>query len=178
MDDGKQTMTAGGKLVDVSPIQPIERLRLYFADCPYSVVVAYLFGSYAREQVIPWSDIDIAILLDEEAREEGFRVYTALLADLMRFRGADRVVILLLNRARDNEIASVIRDGRLIYSADERARITFETTAISRLFDANDLHQIRYTYLRTRILTNTMGKGEIDMIDKQTVQEGAHPLVL
>jgi uncharacterized protein YutE (UPF0331/DUF86 family) len=58
-----------------------------------------------------------------------------------------------------------------MYCADEQVRITFETKAINRFLDAGDLYQIRSGYLRRRIMAGMMGKGEMTMIDKQTVQE-------
>ena len=58
------------------------------------VLEAYLFGSRARGQARPDSDIDVAVYVDEMADDEGHWGYRAeLTTDLMAALGADDVDI-------------------------------------------------------------------------------------
>ena len=60
----------------------IEALRAYFRRCPHPVTLAYLFGSAARGETTPLSDVDIAVYLDVPELAKRTRLYSALLADL------------------------------------------------------------------------------------------------
>ncbi|HID07368.1 MAG TPA: nucleotidyltransferase domain-containing protein [Armatimonadetes bacterium] len=67
----------------------------YIRRCPYPVTLAYLFGSAAREQRTPLSDVDIAAYLDEPDRAQRAKIYPALLFDL---RQVFRLVQLISKR--------------------------------------------------------------------------------
>jgi uncharacterized protein len=59
--------------------QITEKIVNYFQDKPVKKV--YLFGSYARWEETPESDVDILVDLDPEARVGGFQ-FGAMLEDL------------------------------------------------------------------------------------------------
>ena len=59
--------------------QITEKIVNYFQDKPVKKV--YLFGSYARNEETPESDVDILVDLDPEARVGGFQ-FGEMLEDL------------------------------------------------------------------------------------------------
>lgn len=100
------------------------------------ILEAYLFGSHARGQARPDSDIDVAVYIDEERAEDGDWGYRAELATaLMAALGADDVDIVVLNRAPVLLYHRVLRDGVRLISRDLRATTTRAGQALSRYFD-------------------------------------------
>ena len=100
------------------------------------ILEAYLFGSHARGQARPDSDIDVAVYIDEERAEEGDWGYRAELATaLMAALRADDVDIVVLNRAPVLLYHRVLRDGVRLISRDLRATTVRAGQALSRYFD-------------------------------------------
>ncbi|MCL7453271.1 MAG: nucleotidyltransferase domain-containing protein [Anaerolineae bacterium] len=103
------------------------------------VVAAYLFGSLARGQAGPLSDIDIAALLTP-ALEEQAAVERQL--DLMVALDAldpREMQVTLLNHAPPALAYQVLRDGILFYERSQPQRIGFEVRAMQRYFDVQPM---------------------------------------
>ena len=100
------------------------------------ILEAYLFGSQARGQAQPHSDIDVAVYVDEE-REAGraWGYQAQLTTDLMVALGTNDVDVVVLNRASILLYHRVLRDGVRILSRDLRATTTRAGDALSRYFD-------------------------------------------
>ena len=100
------------------------------------ILEAYLFGSHARGQARPDSDIDVAVYIDEERAEDGDWGYRAELATvLMAALRADDVDVVVLNRAPVLLYHRVLRDGVRLVSRDLRATTARAGQALSRYFD-------------------------------------------
>ncbi len=104
------------------------RLRAFLAAQP-DIVAAYLFGSLAEGRATPGSDVDIAVLLRDDADAAvGGERHLALMGALEQF--ADREVdVVMLNTASPILQQQVLRHGRLLYEGDRRARVEFEVRA-------------------------------------------------
>jgi predicted nucleotidyltransferase len=111
----------------------LERLRRALDGRP-EVLEAYLFGSQARGDAQPHSDIDVAVYLDP-ARAAGYRVEDALAADLMAAVGSSRLDLVVLNRAPPVLYHRVLRDGIRLLARDLRATTVREGRALSRYCD-------------------------------------------
>lgn len=100
---------------------------------------AYLFGSAARGEAGPLSDVDIAVLfnpgVDPDARVE---CAAGIVSDLQYVDGP-RIDVTILNDAPASVAHRVIRDGRLLLSRDERQRVTFEARTIREYLDFEPL---------------------------------------
>lgn len=98
------------------------------------LVCAYLFGSHARGDETPGSDIDVALLLDQDPPRtiEGLRLD---LADELAGTVDRPVDLVVLNRAPADLIHRVLRDGVLLLDRDPSARIRFEVRARNEYFD-------------------------------------------
>lgn len=124
---GGRSLNAG-QLASDSPALDQAGLRAFLAAQP-DVVAVYLFGSLAEGRATSRSDVDIAILLrdDAEAAVGGAR-HLQLIGDLERF--ADREVdVVMLNRASPILQQQILQHGRLLYEGDQRARVEFEVRA-------------------------------------------------
>lgn len=100
------------------------------------VLDAYLFGSTARRETQPHSDLDIAVVIDEAKAENGIFGYrAALTAALMAGLATNAVDVVVLNQASPLLYHRVLRDGVRILSRDLRATTTREARALSRYCD-------------------------------------------
>lgn len=113
-----------------------KKLKDVFKDYAY-IASAYLFGSYALAKTGPMSDIDIAILLKDSApkgreliHEKDFLAYR-----IARILGVKDVDLIELNSQGLIFQHNVLRTGNLIYDADTKHRIKFETLVITNFCD-------------------------------------------
>ncbi len=113
---------------DSLPVLDQEGLVAFLSTQP-DVVAAYLFGSLAEGRAHPRSDIDIAILLREDADASvGGKRHFALWEAVERF--TDRKVdVVVLNTASPILQHQVLKHGKLLYEGDRRARVEFEVRA-------------------------------------------------
>lgn len=99
------------------------------------IVFAYLFGSTARGAARPGSDVDIAVMVgDAVAEEDRLRLVLRLGRLLEQSLRAD-VDVLALNDAPLRVAGRVLASREVVYSADEPARVRYETTMRPQVFD-------------------------------------------
>lgn len=112
----------------------IARLTETLATLDGDLAAAYLFGSAARGEARPGSDVDVAILLrqEPEATLGGLR---ADLADTLAEALGRPVDLVVLNRAPADLIHRVLRDGVLLLDRDSSLRIAFEVRSRNEYFD-------------------------------------------
>ncbi len=100
------------------------------------VVFAYLFGSQAGGKVGPLSDIDIALYLGRTVTpEERFDMRLKVLGELTDLFKTDAVDLVVLNDAPPLLAHRIVKDGRLLFSADEGVRLEFEASAVLKYLD-------------------------------------------
>jgi len=92
------------------------------------VVAAYLFGSRATGRAREGSDVDVAVLLDEEDSVARFERRLRLMSEVSDVCGREADVI-VLNDAPPILQHQGLKHGRLLYERDRRARIEFEVRA-------------------------------------------------
>lgn len=113
-----------------------EKLKEIFKDYPY-IASAYLFGSYALGKVSPMSDMDIAILIKDNAPKGRELIHKM---DYMAYRIEEalqtkEVDLIELNNQGLIFVHNVLRTGKLIYDAAPDFRIRFVTKVISDYCD-------------------------------------------
>jgi predicted nucleotidyltransferase len=113
-----------------------ERLKDIFKDYPY-IASAYLFGSQTSGKIGPMSDLDIAVLLKDNAptgrelvHEEDYLAYR--IADALQVKEVD---LIELNKLGLIFVHNILKTGKLIYDADPNFRIKFVTKVISDYCD-------------------------------------------
>lgn len=111
-----------------------QQLRTFFADRESDMVCIYLFGSLARNDARPDSDVDLALLYRQMPSATLLAPELQLAGELERHLGRP-VDLVVLNRAPVDLIHRVLRDGVLVLERDRSARIRFEVAARNRYFD-------------------------------------------
>lgn len=100
------------------------------------ILEAYLFGSQARGEAMPHSDIDVAVYVDRDRLPPSPWGYAAeLTTDLMAGLGRNEIDVVILNDAPPLLYHRVLRDGERLLSRDLAATTTREAYAISRYCD-------------------------------------------
>ena len=124
-----------------SPRQVITDLRSTFqrlenAGMLEEVIFAYLFGSQARGQGGPLSDIDIAVLLADTVQEPiAFEKRLMLMTEIGHQLRTDSIDVLILNQSPLALSYRVLRDGILIYCRDEAKRIEYTARVLTLYLD-------------------------------------------
>ncbi len=95
-----------------------------------NITVIYLFGSFAEDKTMPFSDIDIGILLTQEAMVDTGKdmgeIYNQVydvLTDIFPSRNID---IVFLQKAPLELRFDVITHGRILYESSRDASLKFE----------------------------------------------------
>ena len=107
----------------------------YFATLE-GVAAVLLFGSHARGQAGPLSDVDVAVLIDASvphATYPGTRL--KLMGDLAEQLGHDDVDVVVLNEAPLALAYRVLRDGVLVYCRDRDHSVQFKARTVSQYLD-------------------------------------------
>jgi predicted nucleotidyltransferase len=112
----------------------VELLRAFFAERARPIACAYLYGSAARGEARPGSDIDVAVLL-REAPSGTLEGLGLDIAGEIERRVGKPVDMVVLNRASPDLVHRVLRDGVLVHESDPRARVAFETRKRAEYFD-------------------------------------------
>ena len=111
-----------------------ERLRGFFASAPHGAKAVYLFGSAARDEARPDSDVDVAILRGGAPARTLDELPLDLQAQLEALLGRP-VDLVTLDGASPDLAHRVLRDGRLLLDLDPPARIRFEVKVRNDFFD-------------------------------------------
>lgn len=114
----------------------IEKLKDIFKDYPY-IASAYLFGSQASGKIGPMSDVDISVLLKDNAPKgrELIHKMDYLAYKIEEALQVKEVDLIELNRQGLIFVHNVLKTGKLIYDSDPGFRIRFVTKVISNYCD-------------------------------------------
>ena len=129
------------------PTENLEsQLHALLAGAPPEYLVVYLFGSQARGEARPDSDVDLAFWRDSASAptlEEQPYGYAAQLGQAL----GKEVDLIELNRASPDLVHRVLRDGKLLLERDRSARIRYETAARRTYLD---MAPVRARYRKAR----------------------------
>jgi predicted nucleotidyltransferase len=132
----------------VDPAAIETSLEAFFQEDPRGAVAVYLFGSVARGEAGPDSDVDVGILFATDPPATLDAPQFAIEAQLERL--LDRPVqVVALNRASADLVHRVLRDGRLVLERDRSARIRFEVRSRNEYFDIAPIRRLYRRYPAT-----------------------------
>jgi predicted nucleotidyltransferase len=123
------------------------RLREFFAQPPQGTAAVYLYGSVARGDSRPGSDVDVAILFDEDPPRTLDGLHVGIADGLQAALGRP-VDLVVLNHASPDLVHRVLRDGILVCETNRSCRIRFEVRLRNEYFD---MEPIRRRYRRPAI---------------------------
>jgi predicted nucleotidyltransferase len=100
------------------------------------IAAAWVFGSVARGEARPESDVDVAVLL-RTPRATAADHHREILDLAARLEGASgrRVDLLVLGLHDPIVVHRVLSEGVLVYDADPDRRLDFTTDALARYLD-------------------------------------------
>lgn len=106
------------------------------------VLLAYLHGSAARGEATPSSDVDIALVCDEETSPgQRLRLMLDLSAELSRQAGIAEADVRVINDAPLVFRGRIACEGVLLYARDKAQQIEFETNTRDEYFDYLPFHR-------------------------------------
>jgi hypothetical protein len=129
--------------VDAAAVEA--RLKAFFEGDAWGALAVYLYGSVARGESRPDSDIDVGVLFAAEPPATLGAPQFALEAALERLLGRP-VQVVALNRASADLVHRVLRDGRLVFDRDRAARIRFEVRSRNEYFDMAPIRRLYRRY--------------------------------
>jgi uncharacterized protein YutE (UPF0331/DUF86 family)/predicted nucleotidyltransferase len=140
------------------------RLNQLFAQSP--VNAAYLAGSLAnRTSFGHMSDVDIAILLMDQIKADQFLDYQLyFFSELAKRMESDAIDVVILNQASLLLKLQVIKYGQILFTRDEKQRISFETKAVMDYLDFKKFDEMQNQALGRRLYAQMLP------LDKEIVQ--------
>jgi predicted nucleotidyltransferase len=115
----------------------VEKITSLLKRYPF-IVSAYQYGSTVRGQEGPLSDLDIAILVDEDQTPSGvelLRTELLLAYELQKRLDIPKVDLITFNQQRLSMQHAVLRTGKLIYDGNPKYRIRFTQMVIEAYLD-------------------------------------------
>lgn len=137
----------------------IEQLKTVLSQRT-EIAVAYLYGSHAKGVTHRFSDVDVAVLLDEHVPPGDYPYgYRAeLTADLIKALRTDRVDLVIANEAPPFLRFQIVRYGRVVFSRFEEHRIAFQIKTFKDYNDVKRILDVQNAYLSERLRSGTYGK--------------------
>lgn len=124
-------------------------LSLLFRD--RGIVLAYLFGSVARDRERPDSDLDLAVLLPRDVPPAAYaRIAMGLSWDIVGLTHVDDVDVVVLNDAPPVLAREIVTTGRLLYGTASED-LEFRLLTLKRYMDTEPLRRITRKLLHERI---------------------------
>src|SRR5919109_4302702 len=140
------------------------QLNQLFTQSP--VNAAYLAGSLStRTSFGHLSDIDIAILLMDQIKSDQFLDYQLyFFSELAKRLESDNIDVVILNQASLLLKLQVIKYGQILFSRNEKQRVSFETKAVMDYLDFKKFDDMQNQALSRRLY------GQVLPVDKALVE--------
>jgi predicted nucleotidyltransferase len=142
-------MTARERIPDFD--DRLQRLvQLWAADA--TVAAAYLYGSRARGDARPSSDVDLAVILSSKlSPSERWHRRLALLEAAAGELGSDAVDLVVLEEVPAPLAHRVVRDGRLLVDSDPHRRVEVVEDVFRRYLDEAPLRRALDEAMQARL---------------------------
>lgn len=118
----------------------------YFRKRP-KVAAVYLYGSQARNQAKKYSDIDLAVLVEDKSKYTRLNLPQIVFAQDLSKLTRKEVDVQDLDKVSVDFAHRVLAEGKLLLSNNERARIKFEERVLRTYFDLKPALEEYYQHL-------------------------------
>jgi predicted nucleotidyltransferase len=119
---------------DVPVDTVIERLRTLFASEDV-VRLGYVFGSQVEGTTGPLSDVDVGVLVADDALDDPTACRAQLAHEVGTALDTDAVDLVLLNQAPIELAYRVIAQGKRVYEESRAVRVEYEAYVLGRYGD-------------------------------------------
>ena len=116
-----------------------------------SIIAVYLYGSYARNEQTPVSDLDLAVLYTTNMSNKKMNENVNHLVQVLSKDIGVEVDVRTLNSMSLEFRYQVVSEGIVMYSNDDATRIAFETRTIMEYLDFRPMIDIYNQYMYHRI---------------------------
>jgi predicted nucleotidyltransferase len=114
----------------------IDELRSIIEKYKDHIIFAYLFGSAAKNDLRPLSDIDIAIFLRKGKKGSYFDLKLTTHSDICRVLKRDDIDVVILNITTNIMLLDeIIRNGVVLFDGDKDLREEFELKILHQAID-------------------------------------------
>ena len=123
------------KSQELIAMQEIEKkVSQYFKGSP-GIIAVYIFGSFAKEKINQFSDIDIAVLVADELKESSYTdLRLKFMTDLSSVLEKETDVV-ILNQAPPFLKYQIFKYGKATFERDDRRSRSFKARSILEYFD-------------------------------------------
>jgi uncharacterized protein YutE (UPF0331/DUF86 family)/predicted nucleotidyltransferase len=141
------------------------RLNQLFSQSP--VNAAYLAGSLSNRTTFGHlTDVDIAILLMDQIKSDQFLDYQLyFFSELAKRLESDNIDVVILNQASLLLKLQVIKYGQILFSRNEKQRVSFETRAVMDYLDFKKFDEVQNQALNRRL------HGQMLPLDKDLIEK-------
>ena len=145
--------------------QQKEKLNKIFKE--NQVILAYLFGSAAREKMGPLSDIDIAVLfLDKVKKEDYFDKRLKLASEIDRVLGVYKTEVICLNESPPLLKHRAVFYGVPIFISDLKLKRVFELRILQEYEDFKYHLETSFKIMERQIKEGAFGNPLISIYSK------------
>lgn len=120
----------------------------------FNIKLIYIFGSYATEKNTPTSDLDIAILLNNDYNPMDKLI---LLGELTHMFKRDDIDLVILNTATSVLSHQIIKYGKLVYMENEETKVNFEVKVLKVYMDMEPFRKTQIKFVKSWIEENNKG---------------------
>jgi uncharacterized protein len=139
--DGRKPRATMSERMESSTDIDLPAISAAAASCD-ALAAAWLFGSLARGEGRPTSDLDLAVLVSPDAHARAAAQLAELSLALERHSPSGRVDVVILGRQGPVFRHRVIKEGVLVLDRDPALRRAFETRTIIDYLDWKPTHDI------------------------------------
>jgi len=142
----------------MNPKSDINRIVDYF-ERKAEISALYIFGSAAKGRETAESDIDIAVLINDQ--KKGRRTYETLKKTYYAASpklSSRPVQIVILNMAPPFLKYRIIKTGKVLFDKNRRLRVSLTANAIIEYFDYKPIEDIFLKAVAGRFMRNAVGR--------------------
>jgi predicted nucleotidyltransferase len=148
----------GGAPEAVFSTGKMTQLRRYFSQRP-EIAAVFLFGSLARGEARPDSDLDLGVLLTRGGVEARVN-RPQLVLDMMSIWERPDVDVVILNGAPPLLLHRVVRDGHVLYAVNMEVIAEFTIRAFQEYEDTRPLRNLQAARLQRQLAALRPRRGE------------------
>lgn len=130
---------------DLSEVRAILEKEINRLKNKYSIRLLYVFGSYAKGENTPKSDLDIAVLLEHDYNPLD---KINILGDLCDLFKRDDIDLVILNSANSVLSHQVIKYGKVIYEESEETKVIYECRVQKEYMDMEHFRKTQMKYIK------------------------------